>query len=261
MDFVQWGGAGIDRESVAVSAGQWEAGTFVPDVPEGHSIEYDGAGDTASDWFDQATPNPGGLAVPPPPTITSVTHESGPAAGEISVTITGSDFLPGATVAFGSNVATVTNVTPTQIEATGTAGTGTVSITVTVTNPDGQQTASTLQLVTSLSPPTDVQPADTPNDEGHSITLAWTKSPDDVAGLVSYYRIFRSRSSELTEPISSATIASFDTLKVWEMTNTILIDSVAAGVESYVDNAVPVNGVSYYYWVQAVYDADETSSE
>ena len=62
VDFVQWGGNGIGRESVAVSAGIWTSGDFVPSVPEGHSIAYDGDGDAASDWFDQETP---GLGLPP----------------------------------------------------------------------------------------------------------------------------------------------------------------------------------------------------
>ena len=58
-DFVQWGSGGNGRESVAVSAGIWTAGDFVPDVAEGHSIEYDGEGNSSSDWFDQPVPTIG----------------------------------------------------------------------------------------------------------------------------------------------------------------------------------------------------------
>jgi len=50
-------------------------------------------------------------------------------------------------------------------------------------------------------------------------------------------------------PQSKAT--SLDSLKAWELRATILVDSVAAGVTTYTD-AVPVNGVNYYYWLQAV---------
>ena len=50
MDYVQWGFAGHQRESVAVSAGQWTSGQFVPSIPNGQSIQYDGSGNTASDW-------------------------------------------------------------------------------------------------------------------------------------------------------------------------------------------------------------------
>ena len=58
-DFVQWGSGGNGRESVAVSAGIWTSGDFVPDVAEGHSIEYDGEGSSSSDWFDQPVPTIG----------------------------------------------------------------------------------------------------------------------------------------------------------------------------------------------------------
>jgi len=60
VDFVQWGSAGQSRESVAVSKGIWSAGDFVPTVTTtGSSIEYDGEGNSASDWFDQANPTIG----------------------------------------------------------------------------------------------------------------------------------------------------------------------------------------------------------
>ena len=59
-DFVQWGAGGLSRESVAVSKGIWSAGDFVPTVASaGNSIEYDGEGNSASDWFDQANPTIG----------------------------------------------------------------------------------------------------------------------------------------------------------------------------------------------------------
>ena len=40
--FVQYGGAGIGRESVAAAAGIWEAGDFIADLGEGNSAEYVG---------------------------------------------------------------------------------------------------------------------------------------------------------------------------------------------------------------------------
>ncbi|MEM7654978.1 MAG: hypothetical protein AAF399_02520, partial [Bacteroidota bacterium] len=57
QDFVQWGTGGQGRESVAVTKGIWTAGDFVPTVSMmSASIEYDGAGDASSDWFEQASP-------------------------------------------------------------------------------------------------------------------------------------------------------------------------------------------------------------
>ena len=58
-DFVQWGGSGQGRESVAVSKGIWPAGDFVPTPADGHSLEYDGDGNASSDWFDQDNPTIG----------------------------------------------------------------------------------------------------------------------------------------------------------------------------------------------------------
>jgi hypothetical protein len=119
-------------------------------------------------------------------------------------------------------------------------------------------------------PPSNFQAFDTPADQGHSITLTWTKSSDDGAGLniVSYYRIYRSRSSELTDPIpissfpwsacpdtfefSPGSCSGLDSLMAMELNHTILIDSVTAGCIEYVDTFVPVNGVPYTYWVDAV---------
>ncbi|WP_075340617.1 hypothetical protein [Tenacibaculum agarivorans] len=50
-DFVQWGAAGSARENVAVAAGIWTAGDFMPEVASASSsILYDGEGDTSGDW-------------------------------------------------------------------------------------------------------------------------------------------------------------------------------------------------------------------
>ncbi len=60
MDFVQWGSGGSARENVAVEAGIWTAGDFVPTVQlDGNSIEYDGSGEAASDWTEEVNPSLG----------------------------------------------------------------------------------------------------------------------------------------------------------------------------------------------------------
>ena len=72
-----------------------------------------------------------------PPTVSSVSPNNGPTAGGTAVTITGTRFITGATVAFGANAATnVVVVSATQITATAPAGT-VGAVTVTVTNPGG----------------------------------------------------------------------------------------------------------------------------
>jgi len=60
MDFVQYGASGSAREEVAVAAGIWTAGDFVPTVRLGSfSMEYDGEGDASTDWSEEINPSLG----------------------------------------------------------------------------------------------------------------------------------------------------------------------------------------------------------
>src|SRR5208283_48861 len=79
------------------------------------------------------------LALNPAPTVGSISPASGPRAGGTSVTISGTNFLSGATVTIGGAAATnVVVVSATSITATTPAsGTG-GGANVTVTNPDTQ---------------------------------------------------------------------------------------------------------------------------
>ena len=57
VDYVEWGSTGHNRSSVAVSAGIWTTGDFVPSFTAPMSIEYDGVGNSSTDWsMDMATP-------------------------------------------------------------------------------------------------------------------------------------------------------------------------------------------------------------
>ena len=69
VDFVQWGASGSAREDVAVQAGVWTAGDFVPTVIRGGSIVFDGEGNGAEDWAETTTPTFGAaneLTIPEP---------------------------------------------------------------------------------------------------------------------------------------------------------------------------------------------------
>ena len=67
-----------------------------------------------------------------PPTVSGVSPNKGPEAGETSVTITGTNLSEAAAVEFGSSSATSFEVTsPTSITAVAPAGTSTVDVTVT----------------------------------------------------------------------------------------------------------------------------------
>ena len=103
----------------------------------------------------------------------------------------------------------------------------------------------------SLEPPSDVLVSDVPNDNGYFLKISWIPSPSEKDLLVDWYRIFRSRSSVLTEPVPRSRFTSLNDLITAEAKVTILVDSVAVGGTSYTD-FVPLNGVVYHYWIQAV---------
>jgi len=65
VDYMEYGAGAQTYEGTAVAAGIWTAGDFAADVAETHSLEYDGSGDTGSDWFDQPVPTPGAENPPP----------------------------------------------------------------------------------------------------------------------------------------------------------------------------------------------------
>src|SRR5439155_626775 len=79
-----------------------------------------------------------GLTYVVPPTVSSVSPNRGSTAGGTAVTLTGTDFVAGATVTFGAAAATnVVGVSGTQITATAPAGGG-GGVTGTVTDPGAQ---------------------------------------------------------------------------------------------------------------------------
>ncbi|MGH9109985.1 MAG: IPT/TIG domain-containing protein [Acidimicrobiales bacterium] len=88
---------------------------------------------------------------PPSPTVSGVSPPSGPAAGGTTVTVTGTGFAAGDTVAFGSTGATSVSVaSPSSLSAVAPVGTGTVD--VTVTGPGGTSTTGTADRFTYTSP-------------------------------------------------------------------------------------------------------------
>jgi prepilin-type N-terminal cleavage/methylation domain-containing protein len=92
------------------------------------------------------------------PTVASVTPDYGSAAGGTSVTITGTNFVGGATVKFGNNAATsVVVVSGTTITARSPSGAGTVNVTVTTVSGTsgigvGDLFAYSAPTVTGVSP-------------------------------------------------------------------------------------------------------------
>lgn len=56
VDYVEWESTPHQRSSVAVTAGVWLSGQFLPATPSGSSIEFDGSGDNSTDYQIQSTP-------------------------------------------------------------------------------------------------------------------------------------------------------------------------------------------------------------
>ena len=111
------------------------------------------------------------------PAIDNVTPATGPTVGGTVVTITGSDFAPGAAVRVGGTPATVTAVNETWITVTTPPG-AVGSVAVVVTNPDGGTTtrASAFTYLTTAGPisepvVTSVSPTTGPTTGGTSVTL------------------------------------------------------------------------------------------
>jgi len=83
------------------------------------------------------------------------------------------------------------------------------------------------------SPPTTVSTVDRPADNGHALVVSWELSVDDGGGVddVETYRIYRS-----VAPGPAG----------------VLVGTVAAGIQSYIDSSTDIaNGTTYYYRVRA----------
>jgi hypothetical protein len=109
------------------------------------------------------------------PTVSVVSPSSGPAAGGTGVTITGTNFVPGATVSFGGTAATGVHVNSgTSISATSPAGAGTVD--VTVTTPGGTSATGAADHFKFIPRPTvtNVSPNTGPAAGGTIVTITGT---------------------------------------------------------------------------------------
>ena len=111
----------------------------------------------------------------PAPTVTGVNPNNGPTAGGTPITISGTNFVSGATATLGGTAATnVVVVNSTTITAT-TAAHAAGAVTVTVTNPDTQSGSLTNGYTYNPAPTvTGVSPNNGPAAGGTSITISGT---------------------------------------------------------------------------------------
>jgi hypothetical protein len=110
------------------------------------------------------------------PTVTSISPTSGPVAGGTSVSITGTNFIVGATsVNFGSTAATTVTVNSgTSITATSPAGVGTVHVTATTTGGTSSTVASDQFTYAAAPTVTDISPENGPTAGSTSVTITGT---------------------------------------------------------------------------------------
>jgi len=59
VDYMEYGNAGHSWEGVAIEAGVWPLGGYLPDVEQGHSLRHRGQGEGPAAWLDDAEPEPG----------------------------------------------------------------------------------------------------------------------------------------------------------------------------------------------------------
>ena len=114
---------------------------------------------------------------PLPPTVSGVSPTAGPIAGGNTVTLTGTNFVSGATVKFGSVAGTsVSVVSPTEITVNAPAQSSAGPVDVIVTTPGGTSTTSSADRYTYDPVPTvtGVSPAVGPTSGGTTVTIAGT---------------------------------------------------------------------------------------
>lgn len=149
----------------------------------------------------------------PAPQIISLSPATGSSGGGMSVTITGSSFVNGATVTFGTTPAeSVTfnsSTSLTVVTPTSAAG----AVTVTVTNPDGQIATSTFTFVSIPAPAvTGISPTNGPTAGGTVVTITGSNfvSGDTVTlGSAPMTAIFNSSTSLsiTTSPHAAGTVS------------------------------------------------------
>ena len=112
---------------------------------------------------------------PPPPTVTSVTPTSGPAAGGTKVTIKGTGFLAGATVTIGNAATSVVVASATKITAV-TSATAAGSDPVVVSDANGTSTGGPSYTYVVPPPPTvtSISPTSGPAAGGTKVTINGT---------------------------------------------------------------------------------------
>ncbi len=233
--------AGTGKTITVVKSGGSETGTS-------NTIAVDAGQATKLAFGVQPGSNPPGGTITPAVTVRILDENDNLVTNDtrdVSIAINpGGGTLSGTTtVAASGGIATFSNL---SIDITGTG----YSLSATSSPALTGATSNTFDIK-SIAPPTNLVVADVPADNGHSLSLTWTISTDD-ASLIHYY-IYRSRMSQISDLRPEiGTYTTIEALIEAEKTTTILIAKVPRGTSSYTDTSIPLNGVTYYYWLQSV---------
>ena len=197
---------------------------------------------TSSDFVEEFTPSYTIIAVP---TVTSISPTSGPTTGGTPVTITGTGFVSGATVMFGTVTATAVTVSSaTSITATSPAeSAGTVNVTVTTAG-GTSATSSADQFTYKVTVPTvtSISPTSGPTTGGTSVTITGTN-------FVSGATVMFGTVTATAVTVSSAT--SITATSPAESAGTVNVTVTTAGGTSATSSAdqftyvVPITGDAY----------------
>jgi hypothetical protein len=133
-----------------------------------------------------SAPTPADLYAYGPPTVTAVIPGAGPVAGGNTVTVTGTSFVSGATVSFGTTAATdvtVTSATTMTATVPATTDVGAVDVTVTTPSTDGGTSPTWVNDLYAYGPPTaaSLSPITGPAATATTVTITGTNfSPGET---------------------------------------------------------------------------------
>jgi len=154
---------------ILISRGSTKTITFTPTAPGtyGFVCSQSNCGTGHSNMIGEMT-----VVAAPGPTITNFSPPSGSTDGGTTVTISGGNFVSGATVAFDTMPATNVNVVSASSITAVSPAHAAVAVNVTVTNPD-QQSASSGSFTYITPPPAvaAISPASGPTSGGTAVTI------------------------------------------------------------------------------------------
>ena len=171
--------------SILIPRGSTKSVTFTPTAPGTYGFVCAQNSPTCGSGHSSMIGSMTVLAAPPP-AITNFSPASGPTTGGTTVTISGSNFVSGATVTFDTTAATnVTVVNDSSITAVSPAH-APGAVNVTVTNPDQKSASSgSFTYITPAPAVTSIAPPSGPTTGGTPVTISGSGFQDGATVTIS----------------------------------------------------------------------------